>query len=134
MSDHLGLIISEVRYLTGINKAMHSYIDSIDPAKLEAINATITSQIRKSILSTALKYKQLTTGEKDVYIAKDNAQTIIDLFNHASRIPLHEQKKLENTCKGIGAIITAMTMVPKMKKVVKVKGDDKKSADEETEE
>lgn len=124
MSDHLGLIISEVRYLTGINKMMNSYTDSVDPAKLEAINATITSQIRKSILSTALKYRQLTTGEKDVYIAKNNAQTIIDLFNHASRIPLHEQKKLENTCKGIGTIITSMTMIPKMKKVVKVKGDE----------
>lgn len=131
MSDNLGMLISEVRYITGINKMMQVYSDSIDPAKMEAINATVISQVRKSILSTALKYKHLMTGDTNSYIAKDDAKTVIDLFNHAAKIPLHDQSKLENTCKGIGAIIASLKTIPKIKKIAKVKGDDKESTDEE---
>ena len=130
MSEHLGMIISEVRYISGINKITQAYAGSIDPAKMEAINDTITSQVRKSILSTALKYKNLTTGATNAYFAKNDAKTVIDLFNHAAKIPLHEQEKLENTCKGICAIISSLSMISKTKKIAKVKGDDKESSEE----
>ena len=130
MSEHLGMIIGEVRYISGINKMIQSYAGSIDPAKMEAINATITSQIRKSILSTALKYKNLTTSVTNAYFAKNDAKTVIDLFNHAAKIPLYEQEKLETTCKGICAIISSLSMIPKAKKIAKVKGDDKESSNE----
>ena len=130
MSEHLGMIISEVRYISGINKMMQAYANSIDPAKMEAINATIISQVRKSVLSTALRYKNLTSGVTNCFFGKDDAKTILDLFNHAAKIPLHEQSKLENTCKGISAIIGSLSVIPKTKKIAKVKGDDKDSTDE----
>ena len=130
MSEHLGMIISEVRYISGINKITQAYAGSIDPAKMEAVNATITNQVRKSILSTALKYKNLTTGATNAYFSKNDAKTVIDLFNHAAKIPLHEQEKLENTCKGICSIISSLTMIPKSKKIAKVKGDDKESSED----
>lgn len=124
------MIIGEVRYISGINKAMQAYANSVDPAKMEAINATVISQLRKSVLSTALRYKNLTSGVTNGFFGKNDAKTILDLFNHAAKIPLHEQEKLENTCKGICAIIGSLTMIPKPKKITKVKGDDKESADE----
>lgn len=127
------MIIGEVRYISGINKMMQAYTGSIDPAKMEAINATVTSQLRKSVLSTALRYKNLTSGVTNCFFGKDDAKTVLDLFNHAAKIPLYEQEKLENTCKGICAIISSLTMIPKPKKIAKVKGDNKESTEESEE-
>lgn len=123
LTTEMSMIIGEVRYITGINKTLQLLCKSIEPEKLEAINETVTGQINKSILSTALKYRCLTTGTTDCYFSKDNAKMLIDLFIHASRIPLTDQANLENTCRGISTIISSLPMLSKPKKVAHVKGD-----------
>ena len=120
----LAFIISEVRYITGVHKTLQLLGKSIEPAKLNAINETASSHINKSILSTALKFRHLTTKTTDSYFSKDTAKMIIDLFIHASRIPLTDQTNLENTCKGICNLLVSFPMHNKPKKVTKVKGDD----------
>ena len=129
MSNHsfeseLAFIISEVRYVTGVYKTLQLLGKSVEPAKLNALTETINSQVNKSILSTALKFRRLTTKTTDSYFSRDTAKMIIDLFVHASRIPLTDQSNLENTCKGICNLLVSFPMHTKPKKVAKVKGDD----------
>ena len=120
--DGLGMIISEVRYITGVNKTIQLLNNSIDSAKMEAISETIKSQLNKSILSTALKFRHLITNTTDAYFAREDAKTIINLFIHASKIPLNDQHNLENTCKGICSIIASLNMLSKTKRIARVKG------------
>jgi hypothetical protein len=135
MSNHsfeteLAFIISEVRYVTGVHKTLQLLGKSIEPAKLNALTETINSQVNKSILSTALKFRRLTTKTTDSYFSKDTAKMVIDLFIHASRIPLTDQTSLENTCKGICNLLVSFPMYTKPKKVAKVKGDDSEKPSE----
>ena len=138
METGLNLIISEVRYITGYNKAKQSLGSHIDAVTLDTVNTTIDAHINKSILSTALKLRRLIFNDKDKYFAQADAKTIIDLFNHAAKIPMFEQEKLESICSGIIRIISSFNMLNKSKKPVHIKGDPKTtindSAEKESEE
>ena len=125
MEAGLGLIISEVRYITGYNKTKQSMRSYMDSAMFATVNTTVEAHINKTILSTALKLRRILFNDTNKYFAPSDAKTIIDLFNHAARIPLFEHEKLESTCSGILRIISSFNMINKNKRAVHIKGDTK---------
>lgn len=125
MEAGLNLIIGEVRYITGCNKTKHSMRSYMDSAMFATVNATLEAHINKTILSTALKLRRLLFNDANKYFAPSDAKTIIDLFNHAARIPLFEHEKFETTCSGILRIISSFNMINKTKRAMHIKGDPK---------
>ena len=125
METGLSLIIGEVRYITGYNKTKQSMSSYMDSAMFATVNAAVETHINKTILSTALKLRRLIFNDTNKYFAPSDAKTIIDLFNHAARIPLFEHEKLENTCSGILRIISSFNMINKNKRAMHIKGDPK---------
>lgn len=119
----LGLILSEVRYITGYNKAKQLMSDYIDRTTMESVNTSIDSQLNKSILSTALKLRRLIANDTNSYFSSADAKMVIGLFNHASRIHLTDYDKLETTCIGILRIISSLTMLSRNKHQAYIKGD-----------
>lgn len=119
----LGLILSEVRYITGYNKARQSMSAFIDQPTMESINKTIDAQLNRSILSTALKLRRIIANDTNSYFSSADAKTVINLFNHASRIHLTDYDKLETTCVGILRIISSLTMLSRNKQQAYIKGD-----------
>lgn len=125
MEAGLNLIIGEVRYITGCNKTKQSMRTYIDSAMFATVSDTLDAQINKTILSTALKLRRLLFNDTNKYFAPTDAKTIIDLFNHAARIPLFEHEKFETTCSGILRIISSFNMINKTKRATHIKGDPK---------
>lgn len=130
--DAISIIRDEVRFISGVNNAIKMLKSCIDPAKLEAKIETITSQNNKNILSAALRYRRAVAGTTDAYFSKETAKMIIELFNHAARIPTHDIVNMDNTCKGIGNLITSFPMFSKQKKIARVKGGTEESDNTET--
>ena len=125
MEAGLNLIIGEVRYITGCNKTKQSMRSYMESAMFATVSATLDAQINKTILSTALKLRRLLFNDTNKYFAPTDAKTIIDLFNHAARIPLFEHEKFETTCSGILRIISSFNMINKTKRATHIKGDPK---------
>ena len=123
MEAGLSLIIGEVRYITGYNKTKHAMSSYMDSAMFATVNTAIEAHINRSILSTALKIRRILFNDTNKYFAPSDAKTIIDLFNHAARIPLVEHEKLESTCSGILRIISSFNMLNKNKRAMHIKGD-----------
>ena len=133
MEAGLSLIIGEVRYITGCNKTKHSMNSYMDSAMFATVNANFDAHINKTILSTALKLRRLLFNDTNKYFAPSDAKTIIDLFNHAARIPLFEHEKFESTCSGILRIISSFNMINKTKRATHIKGDPKTTINDATE-
>ncbi len=125
MEAGLNLIIGEVRYITGCNKTKQSMRSYMDSAMFATVSANFDAHINKTILSTALKLRRLLFNDTNKYFAPSDAKTIIDLFNHAARIPLFEHEKFESTCSGILRIISSFNMINKTKRAMHIKGDPK---------
>lgn len=133
MEAGLSLIIGEVRYITGYNKTKQSMSSYMDSAMFATVNTNVEAHINKTILSTALKLRRILFNDTNKYFAPPDAKTIIDLFNHAARIPLFEHEKLENTCSGILRIISSFNMINKNKRAMHIKGDTKTTINDTTE-